>query len=79
MEENKEVYPLSTILKIKGFYIKDLPVSKPTYYDLVLEKRKSYEYKKRNIANFLGISLEELNKSLKLEKKILDKKRRLKK
>lgn len=76
MTTNTEtVYPISTLLKIEGKEIKDLPVSKPTYYDLVYKKRKAYPLTVKKLCDFLHVSKEYLEESLELEKEILEAKK----
>lgn len=75
MQNTNTFYPISTLLKIEGKEIKDLPVSKPTYYDLVYKKRKAYAHTVKRLCDFLNVSKEYLTESLELERKILEAKK----
>lgn len=70
------IYAISSLLKIQGIVIKDLPVSKPTYYDLVYKKRKAYAHTVKRLCDFLNVSKEYLDESLEMEKKLLKAKKK---
>lgn len=71
----KTIYPISTLMKIWGFEIKDLPVSKPTYYSMVYNDRKHHDTTYKRLATFLGIKTPDLRESLELEKVRLEEKK----
>ena len=77
--EKKQIYAISTYMKIQGLELVDLPISKPTYYSLIKGTRATYRHKIYALRKVFGLTEEELGKSIDLEKKILDKKRKKRK
>lgn len=74
----KEVYPISVLMKIMGVMIKDLPLTKPTYYSVIYNKRPHYESTYEKLAVFFQIPVSEIKESLKKEKNLLSSKKRIK-
>lgn len=75
-KEEKKIYPTSVLMKIAGVEVKDLPVSKPTYYSMVYGTRKCYPQTYKSLATFFNIEVNTLKESLLLEREILEAKKK---